>query len=126
MYKVEVAGNNSGNYKVSSEGHSFNISIKEQGITPSAALLASLGSCVGVYLEKYIEGAKLPVRDFKITVQSEFSKEKPLCFRDIKVTVDMMGGTMDEKRKKVLINFLKNCPVHSTLKACPNIDTEVV
>jgi uncharacterized OsmC-like protein len=46
----------------------------KQALTLPGALLASLGSCIGVYLRKYAETAGLNLLNFKITVEAEFSK----------------------------------------------------
>ena len=97
-------------------------------MTPPDTLLAALGSCIGVYIRKYAEGARLDLEKFKITVEAELSnpKDVPFCFREIRVLLDFEGVQMEERRRKALLEFIKNCPVHNTLKANPLVEIRVV
>jgi len=125
MYSVEVT--NSGGYKFNarSKGYEFIIDATGAGIAPPDALLASLGSCTGVYIRKYLEGARLEVESFSIKVEAEFSRE-PLCFKEIKVIIDLKGLSLDTHRRQALLEFIKNCPVHNTLKALPKVEISLV
>ena len=96
--------------------------MKGAGISPPDALLASIGSCIGVYVRKYAEGAKLELGEFDVTVQGEFTNEKPVCFKQIDVSIDLKGFKLDERRQKPFMEFIKNCPVHNTVKSNPAID----
>ena len=123
MYSVDVTNIGDYSFTVRSADYEFLIdSRKGKGITPPAVLLASLGSCIGVYLRKYAEGAKIELGGFGIKVQAEFSKEPPIRFKDIDISIDLKGFKMDERRKAALIEFIKDCPVHNTLKYQVNID----
>ncbi len=122
MYRVEI--DNAGNsvMEVKSKDYKFEVDTKGKGITPPDTLLASLGSCIGVYINKYLEGAKIASGGFKITVTADFSQEKPVRFKAIKVLVELKGLKLDAKRKEALLAFVKNCPVHNTLKANPTAE----
>ncbi|MDD5595279.1 MAG: OsmC family protein [Candidatus Omnitrophica bacterium] len=126
MYQVEVIHEKDYTFTVKSKNYQFNVDIKGNGITPPDTLLASLGSCIGVYVRKYSEGAKLGIENFSINVTADFSKEPPACFREIKVSLDLKGAQLDERRKKALLEFIKNCPVHHTLEANPRIEIEII
>ena len=78
-----------------------------------------------MYIRKYVEGAKITLNDFTVTAEAEFSKEPPFCFREIKVALDLKGALLDERRKQALLDFIKNCPVHNTLKVSPHIDVAI-
>lgn len=82
MYRVDIA--NSGDYlfKVKSQHYEFVVDIKDKGITPPDTLLASLGTCVGVYIRKFAEGTKAAIRDFSISVEGELCKETPVRFKE--------------------------------------------
>lgn len=125
MYKVEVTNNAGYNFEVLSNNYKFNIDIKGDMITPPDTLLASLASCMGVYIRKYADGAKLDLNGFKVTAEAEFSKEPPACFRVIKVTFDFNGKILDERRQKALLEFIKNCPVGNTLSTNPVIEVKI-
>jgi uncharacterized OsmC-like protein len=126
MYHVDIA--NAGDYlfRVKSEGYEFMVDTKGNGVTPPDALLASIGTCIGVYLRKYAEGAKLALPEFTISVDADFSKEHPVCFRKISVKVDLKGAKPDEHRLNAMREFVKNCPVHNTLKQNPEVTITLV
>ncbi|MDP1852918.1 MAG: OsmC family protein [Candidatus Omnitrophota bacterium] len=126
MYRVEILNQDGASFKVRSEGCEFIISSGGKAITPPAALLASLGSCIGVYARKYLEGAGIASSGFNIAIEAEFSKEKPVCFAVIDVTVDLKGVLFDERRKDAFLSFVKNCPVHNTLRANPEIKIKII
>jgi uncharacterized OsmC-like protein len=125
MYKVRIDHKKDYEFGVKAGESEFAIDAKGKGLTPPDALLVALASCVGVYIRKYAEGAKLQLDHFSVTAESEFSKEPPFCFRNIAVSVDLRGAQIDERRKKSLAEFLKNCPVHNTLKANPEVDLRI-
>lgn len=121
MYEVELVNRGDSTFEAISKDYKFIIDTQGKGITPPDTLLASLGSCVGVYLRKYCEGAKLDLKEFSIKVRAEFSQDAPICFRHIEVLLDLKDSLFDERRKKALLEFIKNCPVHQTLEANPEI-----
>lgn len=125
MYHVGILNNGDSQFEVKSNDYEFVVDTKGNGITPPDALLASLGTCVGVYLRKYAEGVKINLKQFSISVDAEFSKEPPYCFRQINVKVDLKGFKLEENRKEALLRFIKNCPVRNTLKADPLVEIEV-
>ena len=126
MYKVKVTNKGNWTFKVKSNDYEFDIGVKSGGITPPDTLLASLGGCLGVYMRKYSESSKIGLGDFSITVEAEFSKEKPIAFKDIKVSIDLKNAKIDEQRKKALLLFVKNCPIHNTLKTNPDIEVKII
>jgi len=125
MYRVKIIAKIDSPFKAIAKDYEFSIDTKGRGVTPPDALLASLASCVGVYIRTYVEGAKITLNDFTVTAEAEFSKEPPLCFREIRVALDLKGVLLDERRKQALLDFIKNCPVHNTLKATPRIDVSI-
>lgn len=126
MYRVEVTGSADSVFKVKSKDYEFDIDTRGKGITPPDTLLASLGSCLGVYLRKYAEGAKIPLKDFQISVEAELSKEPPVSFKCINIAVDLKGLALDARRQEALLQFVKNCPIHNTLKANPQVEIKLV
>lgn len=126
MYKVEISSKTGYVFKVESGKHSFIVDMnKEAGLTPPDVLLASLGTCVGVYIRKYAQGSKLELGEFQVSIEAEFSKETPVCFKEIKVIVNLNGTVLDERRINALKEFVKNCPVHNTLKSEPQVDIQI-
>lgn len=126
MYKVEVLADSEGLFKIKSKDYAFVIDIKGRGVTPPDALLASLGSCIGVYVRKYLEGAKITAGEFLIMVEADLSQDTLHCFKEIKVSLDLKGILIDERRKLAILDFIKNCPVHNTLKTNPKIEVSIL
>lgn len=125
MYRVKITNKKNYTFKVEAEDYEFDIGPKGKGIAPPAVLLASLGSCIGVYIEKYAEGAKLDLGEFSVEVEAEFSREKPVCFKNINVSVGLDNTKIDDRRKQSLLAFIKNCPIHNTLNVAPEIVIEI-
>ena len=125
MYRVDIS--NAGDYafNVKSRDYAFTVDTKGKGITPPDTLLASIGTCIGVYLRKYAEGSRLALGEFNVSVEADFDKTPPVCFRKINVSVDLKGVTLDERRLKAMLEFVKNCPVHNTLKTNPEIEIKI-
>lgn len=127
MYHVDVSNQEGYVFTVKSKDYEFKSDMNgAQGIKPPEALLASLGTCIGVYVRKYAEGGKLSIPELSISVDADYDKDKPLRFRKITVAVDLKGVALEERRLAALRDFIKNCPVHNTLKAVPEIDIEII
>ena len=125
MYKVEVENIGGFKFKARAGSEEFTIDANGGGCTPPDALLASLGSCIGVYIRKYAEDGKVDIGGFTVKVEAEFSAQGPASFRVINVSIDLKGADIGERRKAALISFIKNCPVHNTLKGTPDIRIEI-
>ena len=122
MYNIQLKHNQNLAFTVKANEKEFVIDALGDGLTPLDALLAGLGSCIGVYICKYAQGAKLDLNNFKINVSAELSKESPFSFRQINVAIDLKASSLDERRKRALLEFIKNCPAHNTLKGNPVIE----
>ena len=126
MYRVDVKNSGDFKFKVKSKEYEFDIDLKGGGITPPDTLLASLASCVGVYIRKYSEGAKLDIGSFTVTAEADLSTDRPVSFRSITVNIDLEASTIDDNRKKALLRFVENCPIHNTLHVNPDIKIKLV
>ncbi|MEW6008517.1 MAG: OsmC family protein [Candidatus Omnitrophota bacterium] len=126
MYKVEIKTGPEGTFIAKSINYEFVIGTQDKGMSPPEILLASLGSCIAVYIRKYAKGSNVTLENFTINVEAEFVKEPPICFKEIKISIDLGNIKLDERRKKALLEFIKNCPVHNTLKAKPDIAIQIL
>ncbi|MBU1998183.1 MAG: OsmC family protein [Candidatus Omnitrophica bacterium] len=126
MYHVDIINNGNSSFQVKSKDYELVVDTKGKGITPPDTLLAGLGACIGVYIRKYAEGAKLNIEQFSLSVDAEFSKEPPVCFKEIRVSVDLKGFQLEERREKAFLEFVKNCPMHSTLKENPLVEIKIL
>lgn len=126
MYSVEVASGPGSTLIAKSKDAQITIGLDGKSFTPMDVLLASLGSCKAVYIRKYAQGAKIDLKDFSLKLEAEFSKEPLVCFKKIKVTIDLKGLDLDERRKQAMLDFIKNCPVYNTLQVKPQVDTQIL
>jgi len=126
MYRVGLKSKEGFLFNIKSRDYEFIMGTKGRGITASETLLASLIGCIGVYIRKYAEGAKLPIGEFGIEAEAELCRESPIRFETINISIDLKGAVSDDRRKEALRRFIKNCPVHSTLKNAPAIEAKVL
>jgi putative redox protein len=125
LYKVDITNSGTSQFNVKSKDYSFIIDTQGQGVTPPDALLASLGSCIGVYLKKYLDNGKMAYSGFSISVEAEFRKDAPVGFDIIKILVDVRGAEIEDRRRQAIMDFIRNCPVHNTLELKPDIRIEI-
>lgn len=126
MYQLEITHEHDLAFTAEIGREKLLIDAKGNGVTPLHALLAGVGSCVGVYIRKYCAGAKLNLENFKIKVYADLSPQPPASFRLIKVDINLAGCLLDERRQKAILDFIKNCPVHNTLKGNPDIEFRIL
>jgi uncharacterized OsmC-like protein len=122
VYQVTVTHKEDQLFSVSSKEYDFLIDTKGKGVTPPDALLASLGSCLGVYIRKYAESTKIDIRGFTVHLKAELTNEPPVRFASIDTVVDLKGTRLDERRQKALEDFIRKCPVHNTIEGSPRVD----
>lgn len=124
MYEVMIENKRDNAYNVTAGNDKYTIDPTVKGGGPLDTFLAALGSCIGVYANKYLDGAKLPVKAFKINIKSDLHMEKPVRFKDIFVTIEF-DGEIEESRREAVLRFIKNCPVHNTIEGSPNIEVKI-
>lgn len=125
MYRVVAEAFGEYRFKVSSKDAEITVDAKSGAMTPPDTFLAGLASCVGVYIRKYADGSKLPIGGFTVEVTSDLGNSAPYAFRNISVAVDLKGAGLDEKRMASLLEFVKNCPIHNTLKIGPSVNITI-
>lgn len=85
----------------------------DEGMTPGALLLASLGSCTAITLKMYAERKKIPLLAIKIDLaickEKEMSKETTIT-RKIEFT-----GELTQEQKDRLMLIADKCPIHKLL-----------
>ncbi len=92
----------------------------DEGMNPLEVFLSALAGCAGVYAKMYCQNANIDTKNLQVSVVSALAQDKPLRFQDIQVKISL--GVDIGKRKPALLNFVKNCPVHNTLKANTSVE----
>jgi uncharacterized OsmC-like protein len=122
MYKVQISHNQDLAFTAKVGTSELVIDAQGQGWTPLDTLLAGLGSCIGVYIRKYALGSKLDLKNFEINVSAQLSSQSPFSFKQIDVQIDLKDSGLDQRRQSALLEFIKHCPAHNTLKGNPAIE----
>ncbi len=123
MYKVDISCKEGSVFNVTSGEAKSTIDMAEkENLGPLPTLLAALGSCMGVFLRRYADNMKLPIKEFSISVEAELEKTPVMSFRKINVVIDLKDAPLDQAKKDNLMRFINNCPVHNTLHGNPEIN----
>lgn len=86
----------------------------DTGMNPLEIFLSSLGACVAVYAKRYCCSANIDTKGLSVEVESDLNQDAPLRLTPIKVKINLSQDL--GPRKSALLNFVKNCPIHNTLK----------
>ncbi len=122
MYHVDVNCKEGSVFDVTSGEAKMTIDSTGNNMSPLHTLLAALGSCVGVYLRRYADNLKLPIKEFSVCIESDLVKDNTPGFRWINVSIDLKGAPLDDAKKEGLMRFIQNCPAHNTLRGNTEID----
>ena len=87
---------------------------KGRGPTASELFLASLSSCVAVFVAAYCERADLDTTGLTVDVSYERT-EHPTSFTDIEVTINLPNAELGD-RLEAIRRVAEHCPVHETVE----------
>jgi len=96
---------------------------KPSGTNPLEALLSSLGGCICIYANKYLERHTIPFTKLEVEVTGEFTTESPARIINIKAKVDTDAQLGDNQ--EVFLRFIHNCPIHNTLLNTNKIEIDL-
>jgi len=126
-YKVELIRKGDSFMNVKTKAGEFTIDLDgKEYPAPLEVLLASLGACMSFYIRKFINSLNIPFDIFKVQVDADLILEGGYKFKKINVSIDTDGAVLDDAKKLSLIQFVKNCPVHNTLRSQPEIEVNVL
>lgn len=93
----------------------------DEGMTPGALLLASLGSCTAITIRMYADrkGYELDAVkiDLSICEEKEMSKETTISRK-----IELQGNLSEEQRER-LLQIADKCPIHKILSNPIKIET---
>ena len=94
----------------------------DEGMTPSALLLASLGSCTAITIRMYADRKKIALDTIKIHLaidnkEEELNKDTRIT-RKIEFTGDLTGAESER-----LLEIADKCPIHKILSNPITIET---
>ena len=94
----------------------------DEGMTPGALLLASLGSCTAITVRMYADRKQYNLDAIKIELaiceEKEMSKETTITRK-----IELIGTLTEEERKR-LMQIADKCPIHKILTNPIRIETK--
>ena len=126
MDELSVSYDGGIGFTVAARGHRVKIDLpvnkggRDEGITPPEAFMASLGSCIGVYVARYCENAKLDTSGMRVVMTWNLSEDKTKIV-DIKAKISLPKAQVGQRAKAVL-EAARRCLVHNTILSMPHID----
>ncbi len=96
----------------------------DRGMTPPELFIASLGSCIGVYIVNYCKNVGLNPNDMIVSIDWVLERN-PSKISEIKVEITV-PKIKDEKRKNAFIRVAHQCTIHKLLIEVPKIGIELV
>ena len=97
----------------------------DEGMTPAALLLASLGSCSAITIRMYADRKGIALESIKIHLSIE-NKEEELS-KDTRITrkIELIGNITAAEQQR-LIEISNLCPIHKILSNPIGIETFMV
>jgi uncharacterized OsmC-like protein len=92
-------------------------------VTPSELFVASIGSCVSLFILRYLQTAGLDPEGLSVDVDWDFSEDRKSIGR-IDISVKTPNAVLGA-RKKAVIAAGKRCTLHNTLHSDPEISINV-
>ncbi len=92
---------------------------EDSAMMPPELLIASLGSCIGVYAVNFLENAGLDASG--LAIKLDWQKEsQPSRISKIQAEVAVPNAQLD-KRKAAFLKVIEHCTVHNTLSSNPGV-----
>jgi len=90
---------------------------------PPELFIASLGSCIGIYITNYLENISVSCNGLKVYLDTEYSETKKYITK-ISVKIDLPTDIGD--REGALLKVAKSCLIHKTIENNPEIDIHLL
>lgn len=95
----------------------------DKALTPAELFVASLGTCLGVYIVRFCQHHNLPTFGLKIFLDWTVAKD-PWRIGAIKADIHY-PHKLSENERQGLMRFAKACFVHETIRQQPEIIIEM-
>lgn len=96
----------------------------DEGMTPPEAFIASIGSCMGVYVLNYCRNANINPTDMILSIEWDKAKS-PARISKINVEIKIPKSKMKE-RSEAILKVANHCLVHQTLLQPPKMEINLV
>jgi uncharacterized OsmC-like protein len=92
---------------------------RDLGPTPTELFIASLGTCIGMYVARFCETRRISRKGMKIELLWQRG-DNPPRIADIKAKIKL-NHKVPRERKKALLRAAESCFIQHTLENAPNI-----
>lgn len=126
MHKVDITYTGGMGFKVEARGHRLAIDLaqdkggQDQAMNPPEVFMASLGACVGVYVARYCQNAKLDAAGMKISVNWLLSDDKTRV-SSIDIVLSLPHADIGRRRQAIL-DVAHRCLLHNSILTPPSIE----
>jgi len=86
----------------------------DEGMTPAALLLASLGSCTAITIRMYADRKEMALEAIKIHLSIDNKEEELSKDTSISRQIEFIGDLTDKERDR-LLQIADKCPIHKIL-----------
>ena len=121
--KVKYLGNMG--FQALAGEHAFKIDLPKDkeggdlGMAPPEVFMASLGSCIGVYITRYCQASKLNTDGMEIRLSWSLSDDKTKI-KIINVKIELPNAEVG-RRRDALLKVAHHCLIHNTILNPPEI-----
>lgn len=95
----------------------------DEGMTPPETFIASLASCMGVYVLNYCRNVKINPNNMLLSVSWD-KASNPARINNIKVEI-RLPKMLDQERREALIKVAEHCLVHNTIHTPPKLEVSL-
>ncbi|MDQ7002102.1 MAG: OsmC family protein [Ghiorsea sp.] len=96
---------------------------EDMGMTPPEIMASSLASCIGFYVARYCEQAKIDATGLTVSCDWQVGgKPKHMESFDVQVALP----NFPEKRRKAIERVAQSCLIHATLGETPEVRVSLV
>ena len=76
-----------------------------QGLSPKALMLSSLGGCTGLDLLSLLKKMRVEIEDFKVIVNGELTEEHPKYYDKVSIDYYFTGTDLNEEKIKKAVSL---------------------
>ena len=94
-----------------------------QGLSPKALMLSSLGGCTGLDVLSLLKKIRVEIEDFKVIVNGELTEEHPKYYDKVSIDYYFTGTDLNEEKikKAVSLSEERYCGVIKMFRAFAEI-----
>jgi len=128
--ELNVVYRNNKEFGVSCRGHEITVDLpqekggKDKGVMPPELLVASLATCMGVYVQSYCRNAGINAEGLSLSAKWEPASD-PARIGNIDVEIKL-PNLKDKVKEHAILKAAEHCMVHNTFHNLPLMTAKLV